>query len=128
MKKRRKIPAEKTAPAAGGLSAVRKAAQEKLLYEGNPKHREPWQPGRRGSLCPKEISIEQAQALLLESHEFKGSHYAVHEGRLYEARDNNHGRWHGYPIGWVEAPQPVRVHFEKSGLVKRHDLKRFWKR
>lgn len=105
---------------------MREAAKEKLLYEGNPKHREPWQPGRRGSLCPKEISIEQAQALLLGSYEWKGTRYAVHTGRLYAARDNNHGRWHGYPIGWVEAPPPVRAHFEKSDLVKKSDFKRFW--
>ena len=26
-----------------------------MEYESNPKHSDPWQRGRRGSLCPKEV-------------------------------------------------------------------------
>jgi len=31
---------------------------EPLNYVPNPKHKEPWQRGRRGSLCPREIDGE----------------------------------------------------------------------
>jgi hypothetical protein len=66
--------------------------------------------------------------MLLDSLEFGGARYAVHEGHLYEARDDGRGHWHGYPIGWVEVSESVRLHFTKSGLVKNRDLSRFWKK
>lgn len=39
-----------------GYSAEQHPASgdEPLLYEPNPKHKEPWQRGARGSLCPKD--------------------------------------------------------------------------
>lgn len=51
-------------------------------YEGNPKHKHPWQPGRRGSLCPKEIGLARAQELLAGSVEIDAVRYATHEGGL----------------------------------------------
>lgn len=131
MPKNRKPKPQPKAPAApvDKLAALRKkAVTEGLLYTGSEKHRDPRQPGKRGSLCPPAISIETAQAMMLDSLEFGGARYAVHEGHLYEARDDGHGHWHGYPVGWVEVSETVRAHFRKSGLVKNRDLGRFWKK
>ena len=82
-------------------------AGEVLRYEPNPKHREPWQRGRRGSLCT-EVGVEQAQQLLNESVLVGEKRYAVYQGRPYCAQAHE-GVWHGYPIGWVEVPAKLRT-------------------
>lgn len=39
-----------------------------LYYESNPKHTEPWQRGRKGSLCPTtSMSFRTATKLLRKS-------------------------------------------------------------
>jgi hypothetical protein len=38
--------------------------EERPVYESNPKHKEPWQRGARGSLCPKDAD---GPALLAKS-------------------------------------------------------------
>ena len=40
--------------ARSGIEGTGKAACEDLIYEPNPKHKEPWQRGARGSLCPRD--------------------------------------------------------------------------
>ena len=35
-----------------------------MRYESNPKHKEPWQRGRRGTLCPSDIDQAIARQLL----------------------------------------------------------------
>src|SRR5256885_1281964 len=49
----------KKSGASGSTNALRQAIEAGLVYEGNPKHKEPWQGRRKGSLWPKEITIEQ---------------------------------------------------------------------
>lgn len=98
------------------------------MYEGNPKHKKPWQPGRKGSLCPPDISLEHARNLLQLSI-LKGSkRYAVDKGRALCAlqNDRRRDRWHGYPVGWVEVPAGVRQEFRKKGLVSNRELREFW--
>jgi hypothetical protein len=99
-----------------------------MEYEGNPKHKEPWQRGRKGSLCPEEISIETAQKLLEQSVEAGNKRYAVHNGRAYCAHCNPDGKWHGHPVGWEEVvPETIRIKWLKEGLITRSDIKRYWK-
>ena len=38
-----------------------------VRYEPNPKHREPWQRGRRGALCQPDTDPALAQQLLANS-------------------------------------------------------------
>jgi len=45
------------------------------LCVGNPKHKEFWHRGRKGSLCPREITRERAQALLDEGVCLDGVRY-----------------------------------------------------
>ena len=64
-----------------------------MRYEGSVKHKEPWQPGRRGTLCPASVDRRAAQRLLDASAPVDDARYAVHEGRAYCARrDLNRAR------------------------------------
>jgi len=98
------------------------------VYEGNPKHKTPWQPGRKGSLCPSDISLEAARRLLLSSVVEGKRRYAVDKGRAFCAQQHDAIRnpWHGYPVGWREVPAGVRQQFMVTGVVAARDMKRYW--
>ena len=102
-------------------------AEERVRYVPNPKHKEPWQRGRRGSICPREISQEQAQQLLDDSMLVDEKRFAVHEGRPFCAQDDGAGGWHGDPVGWKEVPSKLRTRWEKKEKkVKKRDIDRYW--
>jgi hypothetical protein len=92
------------------------------LYESNRKHKEPWQPGARGLLCPPDLHAV-AQKLLDESDLLGNKRYAVHEGKAFCAQQHAEARWHGYPILWREVPEPVRRKWLNEGKIVRRDLK-----
>lgn len=97
-------------------------------YVGNPKHKEPWQRGRKGSLCPREITRERAQALLDESICLDGVRYALCDGVAFIGRSDAAGRiWHGYPVGWMEVPQSIWMGWLKEGRLKKSDIARYWR-
>ena len=96
-----------------------------MEYRGNPKHKEPWQPGRRGSLCPKELTLEAVESLLRNSVQVGNKRYATWRQRAFAAQEHDEV-WHGYPIGWKEVPQPVRHQWRQAGLVSNGDIKKFW--
>lgn len=97
-----------------------------MRYEGNPKHKEPWQRGRRGSLCPTEIDPALAQHLLEESEIDGRARYSVYQGKAYCARQHQRDHWHGYPVGWKEVPPLIRHKWRSEGRVTRREIKRFW--
>ena len=97
-----------------------------MQYDTNPKHSEPWQRGRRGTLCPKEIDLDVAQDLLAESVAEGKKRYAVREGKAYCAQEHESGLWHGYPVGWVAVPMSLRQKWKKERRVRRSDIRRFW--
>lgn len=99
-----------------------------LRYTPNPKHKEPWQPGRRGSLCPSDIGRECASRLLQDSLQHGRHRYAVKDGRAFAGQQDGTGAWHGYPVGWVEVPAPIRQRFHEMGVVDRRAIHRYWKR
>jgi hypothetical protein len=98
------------------------------VYEGNPKHKTPWQPGRKGSLCPPDVSTARARELLHSSIVEGKKRYAVDQGRAFCAQQHDlaKNRWHGYPIGWREVPASVRRQLRESGAATSRDLKRYW--
>ena len=96
-----------------------------LRYATNPKHSEPWQPGKRGSLCPKEVRA-LASDLLNGSESDGNKRYAFHEGKAYCAQDNGHGAWHGYPVGWVDVPERLRRKWTREGSVSRRQIRENW--
>lgn len=101
---------------------------EVVRYESNPKHRDPWQRGRKGSLCPR-IAKEAAQDLLDVSEaaaDLGGKRYACLEGLAYCAQSHGPDLWHGYPVGWKEVPETLRRAWIAAGKVRRHDVRRNW--
>lgn len=98
-----------------------------MRYEGNQKHRDPWQPGRKGSLCPNDLNQQTAQQLLDNSVPDGDKRYAIYAGRAYCAQQHDADRWHGYPIGWVEVPERIRRNWQTEKLVQRRDVRKHWK-
>ena len=96
-----------------------------MEYESNQKHSEPWQRGRRGSLCPKEVRGIAAQ-LLAGSELVDAKRYAVFAGRAYCAQESRLGVWHGYPVGWKEVPPRLRLWWRRQGRVRNRDIKQNW--
>jgi hypothetical protein len=94
-----------------------------MIYECNRKHKEPWQRGRKGSLCPREITQAQAQALLAGSILDGRKRYGTHAGKAYCAQCHQDERWHGYPVAWREVPDRVRHILVDGGLVTRTEIK-----
>jgi len=98
-------------------------------YEPNPKHREPWQRGRRGTLCPN--LDEAVRRELLEHSDPDGDgpeakRYAVHEGKAYCAKPHAEGKYHGWPVKWREVPESIWRPWLKSRKVTNRDLKANW--
>ena len=115
-------------PTDESLTAPDRAGRDELRYVPNPKHKEPWQRGRRGSLCPPDVSLEQAQALLERSVPDGEKRYAVHEGRAFCAQVDRQGAWHGYPEGWRYVPPKLRRDWVRTRQVTKREIDRFWER
>lgn len=97
-----------------------------MRYESNPKHSDPWQPGRRGAQCPKGVSSKVAECLLQNSELAGRKRYAVFEGQAFCAREHAEGAWHGYPVGWVQVPYAIRRRWLAAGALQKHDMRRNW--
>lgn len=95
-----------------------------MVYESNPKHKHPWQRGRKGSLCPKSMSIPPQELLEKSVLGSDGKRYATCEGRCYCAQEHQSGHWHGYPIGWNEVldQKLVRAWLDE-GTISKKDLR-----
>ena len=129
MKKPKKKRGDKPSVNPGSASPAAEAAPavDQLVYESNPRHRDPWQPGKKGGLCPREIDIKTAQRLLNGSYPSGKQRYAVYEGQPYAAKEHRPGLWHGHPAYWVDVPPEVWSHFKECGLVRNRDMGRYWK-
>lgn len=97
-----------------------------MRYESNPKHKQPWQRGRSGSLCPETVDLETARRLLSDSEPVDGKRYAVHEGRAYCAQEHRADAWHGYPVGWREVPESLRRMWLAQGRLRKQDMRKHW--
>ena len=97
-----------------------------MHYESNCKHKEPWQRGRRGTLCPRDVDRTIAEQLLADSELEGGKRYAAHDGRAYCAQQHLPDLWHGYPVGWREVPEKFRRKWLKEGRVRKRDINRHW--
>ncbi|GAB4206849.1 MAG: hypothetical protein OHK0013_23890 [Sandaracinaceae bacterium] len=97
-----------------------------MRYEPSRKHKEPWQPGRKGSLCPPELDEAARDALLAQSVAHGDKRYATDGTGAFEAQEHAPGAWHGYPVGWKEVPEPVRRAWVDEGRVRRQAIRRYW--
>lgn len=99
--------------------------RQTLVYESNPKHSEPWQPGRKGSICDQDVR-QHAATLLRDSELVGDKRFAVFNGRAYCAQQHRPGIWHGYPVGWIEVPPRLQRHWKQSGSLTKRQLKQYW--
>jgi hypothetical protein len=92
-----------------------------ILYESSPKHRPIPAPGRRGSICPP---FADGPSLLKGSDLVGGKRYATDGMHAYCAQEHRPGRWHGYPVGWVEVPPRLVQEWISSGKVSRRTVRK----
>jgi hypothetical protein len=97
-----------------------------MMYESNPKHRDPWQAGRKGSLCPSDLTVELAQQLLNKSEIDGKCRWMTFDGRAFCGEEHRPGYWHGYPVGWVEVPEKIRRRWQAAELVTRRQINDYW--
>jgi hypothetical protein len=97
-----------------------------LKYEPNPKHKQPYQVGRRGSLCPPTISLEDAARMLKQSDLVGNARYATSGGTAFCAREHRPGLWHGYPVSWHEVPPSLWHAWIEKGTLKRSEIRKNW--
>jgi hypothetical protein len=112
--------------ARSGIEGTGKAACEDLIYEPNPKHKEPWQRGARGSLCPRDADGPALLAISLVDPQHPGKRYATDGSRAYCGQEHLTGRWHGYPVQWREVPSAIRSALVNDYRVSKRDLKEHW--
>jgi hypothetical protein len=96
-----------------------------MQYKSNPKHSDPWQRGKKGSLC--EPKVRPLAEHLLEGSVVVGDRrYAVHEGKAYCGQEESADVWHGYPVGWIEVPAKLVHQWVNEGKLLKRDVKRYW--
>jgi hypothetical protein len=93
-------------------------------YIPNPKHKEPWQRGRKGALCGNADGPDLfASATPDPSNPHR--RWATDGQRFYAAQSARHldangdMLWHGYPVGHLEVPAAVMAGWVKEGIVSR---------
>jgi hypothetical protein len=94
-----------------------------LIYEPNPKHKEPWQRGRKGSLCPS-MPLALVRSLLANSMPHGNKRYACYQEQAYCAQEHAQGRWHGYPVAWDEVPPQIKNAWIAQEQVTKSQTKR----
>lgn len=97
-----------------------------FAYQGNPKHKEPWQRGRRGSLCPKHANSADLLAGSVLDPRRSDRRYATDGEHAYEGKPSNvvdmngDDVWHGFPIPWSRVPPSVQRAWINAGLIRRY--------
>ena len=97
-----------------------------MQYESNIKHKLPWQRGRRGSLCPRDIDASMVRVLFANSEQVGKKRYSTYEGRAYCAQKHSNDLWHGDPIGWEDVLGNLRRTWLSQGHLRRRDVKKHW--
>lgn len=97
-----------------------------LVYERNSKHTEPWQRGRRGTLCPKDADGPGLLAASDIDPRHPGKRYATDGNRAYCGQEHLPGRWHGYPVQWKEVPRAIWRQWLAENRVNKRSLKENW--
>jgi hypothetical protein len=100
--------------------------QDPLKYEPNQKHKEPWQRGARGSLCPPGVDAGTLLAASEADPDHPGKRYATDGKRAYCGHEHAPGCWHGFPVEWRKVPADIRRTWIAAGRVNRRSVKEFW--
>lgn len=102
------------------------SAAEPLVYEPNPKHKEPWQRGARGSRCPREADGPALLAASEVDPKHPSKRYATDGDHAYCGQEHLPGRWHGYPVKWREVPPTIWREWVTGNRISKRALKENW--
>jgi hypothetical protein len=97
-----------------------------LRYEPNPKHKEPWQRGARGSLCPRDADGPVLLAASQVDPNHPGKRYATDGHRAYCGHEHSLECWHGFPIEWRKVPATIRNAWLAEGRVSSRSVRELW--
>jgi len=97
-----------------------------LRYEPNPKHKQPWQRGARGSLCPSDADGPALLEVSEADPNRPGKRYATDGVRAYCAHEHGPGLWHGFPVEWRRVPPKLRDAWLANGRVSKRSVKEYW--
>lgn len=107
------------------MNIVRFGPNERMpvKYEPRLKHKRYPSPGKRGSLCPKDVDPVR---LLRDSVPDGNQRYATDGERAYCAQcdDPVQDIWHGYPVPWNDVPQKIVNAWIRNRLVRRSTVRR----
>jgi hypothetical protein len=93
------------------------------IYEGIPKHKEPWIRGARGSLCPKGVDGVPLFEEAVPDPKKPGKRYATDGTNAYCAHSSNVATptggtfWHGFPYEWRKVPAAVQRQWIAEGKI-----------
>ncbi len=102
------------------------ARRPTLRYEPNPKHKEPWQRGARGSLCPRDADGPALLAASQVDPKHPGKRYATDGTRAYCGHEHSADCWHGFPVEWKKVPPSIRDTWLAEDRVSRRSVKEYW--
>ena len=102
------------------------SAAEPLVYEPNPKHKEPWQRGAHGSRSPRDADGPALLAASVVDPKHPGKKYATDGNQAYCGQEHLPGRWHGYPVKWREVPPAIWREWVAGNRVSKRALKENW--
>jgi hypothetical protein len=97
-----------------------------MKYEANPKHKEPWQRGAKGSLCPPDADGPGLLAASDADPNHPGKRYATDGYRAYCGHEHSPECWHGFPIEWRKVPAVIRNAWLSERRVSSRSVRRFW--
>jgi hypothetical protein len=101
-------------------------------YEPNPRHKQPWQPGARGTLCPRGADGAVLFETATQDPIRPGKRYNTDGQRAYCAHpnarldpddDQQHVVWHGFPVQWGAVPIAVQRQWVAEGRIPRVRLR-----
>ncbi len=101
-----------------------------LAYEGNPRHRDPWQRGAQGSRCPKGADGPTLLAQSVSDPKNPRRRFATDGTDAFQAKPTNTVNaegddvWHGFPVAWHSVPVPIKKHWVQQQVVTPRVFKR----
>jgi hypothetical protein len=93
-----------------------------VRYVPSDKHKHPWQRGRKGSLCPRDLEVDP-QVLLngsAWSPKEPNKRWATDGTRAFCAMRTIDDEWHGFPVRFSEVPADICHRWEAEGVASRH--------
>ena len=100
------------------------------VYEANPKHKHSPTPGRRGTLCPRNVDGAVLFATAIADPRNARQRFNILDGEAYRALTTNmvdaagEDVWHGHPLPLEDVPVAVQRQWIVDGHLSRLKLGR----